>query len=301
MATTVPAMTSVNPLVTVVIPSYNHERFVAQCIESVLRQTYQRIELIVIDDGSPDRSQEVIQSLADQHGFVFVRQMNAGLTAVLNRGIDMARGKYFVSLGSDDLMLPDRVEKQVDLLEHRPDVAICAGNCRVIDASGREEPRQHYFEARELTFEDLFAHTKPGIKAPTAMIRKSILVEVGGYDPEIKLEDIYMWLKITSAGHKAYALGDVIGYHRKHGSNQSGDVSFMADHIEAIYREYQAHPLHDAVIHKRLANLFNKAVKRRLPGAWNVLRRIPPRHYDAKLLVNVLVRLIRPPTKPRAG
>lgn len=90
------------PLVTVIIPSYNHERYISQSIESVVFQSYKNIEIIVIDDGSKDQSVTLINGLADKYGFIVIARENRGVAKTLNEGIGLARGKYMSFLASDD-------------------------------------------------------------------------------------------------------------------------------------------------------------------------------------------------------
>ena len=99
------------PLVSVVIPCYNHEKFVQDCIQSVIDQTYENIELIIIDDGSKDNSVKVIQELADKYGFTFIHRPNKGLSATLNEGIRLSKGKYFSAIASDDILFLEKIEK----------------------------------------------------------------------------------------------------------------------------------------------------------------------------------------------
>lgn len=286
-------MNKQSPLVTVLVTSYNHQAFVADCIKSILNQTYENIQLIVIDDESPDDSARIIRDMADQFDFTFVPQKNTGLAGVLNNGLALAQGKYFVYTGSDDASMLDRIEKQVDLMESRPDVAVCAGNYLIIDENGVPERRQHFSPPRELGFDDIFLHSDAGIKAPTTMIRTDALREVGGYNPDIQLEDIYMWLKLTAAGYKAYVLGDVLAYYRKHEGNQSKNMNFMADNFETIYAEYKTHPRYEKTINKLLINLFAKSVRRGYQDSLGILKRIKPIHYNGKLLSMVLLWLIK--------
>lgn len=112
---------SSQPLVTVIIPSYNHERYISQSIESVVFQTYKNLELIVIDDDSKDRSLKIINDLADKYGFAVIARENRGLAKTLNEGIGLANGKYICFLASDDYYLPQRIEKAVLQLEKSAD------------------------------------------------------------------------------------------------------------------------------------------------------------------------------------
>lgn len=281
-------MSNKAPLVTVLVASYNHEAFIEECLMSIVSQTYENIQLIVIDDESSDSSPLIIQKLADEFNFEFIQQKNTGLATVLNNGIELAKGKYFVSIGSDDKEMVDRIEKQVALMESRPDIAVCAANYVEFDGTGSIVKKPKIPPARELHFDDIFTHRKAGIKAPTAMVRTEVFKEVGGYDPAINLEDIYMWLKITAAGHKAYVTEDIVACYRKHSGNQSKNMNFMADSFEAIYGQYKDHPLYKKTINKLLINLFSKSVKRGYSGSWDIFKRINPRFYNMKTFLVVL-------------
>ncbi len=115
------------PLVSVVVPCYNHEKYVKETIESIINQTYKNIELIVIDDGSKDNSVQVIQEMADKHGFTFVHRPNKGLSATLNEGIRLSKGKYFCAIASDDILMLEKIEKQVTFMEANPEYGMCYG------------------------------------------------------------------------------------------------------------------------------------------------------------------------------
>lgn len=280
--------TAAQPLVTVVIVCYNHASYIKESILSVLDQTYKHIELIVIDDESPDCSQQLIQDLALQFKFKKIFQKNAGLTAALNKGLELASGKYFIYLAGDDKMHHERIEKQVSFMESHPDYVVCAGNVIIIDENGYPIKKQVVNKARHLTFDDIFEHRQAGIRAPTAMIKTDILRKVGGYNQTIALEDIYLWLKISSFGYPLYVMEDVLSYYRKHSENQSKNILFMADCIEAIYSDYQTHASYHRVINNLLINLFFKAAKRNYPGAFEVLKRVSVWRYNIKVLVGLL-------------
>ena len=117
--------TSGQPLVSVIIPSYNHEKYVSQAIESVVSQTYRRLEIIVLDDGSSDRSVQIIDDLAKAHGFMAIARENRGLAKTLNEGVGIARGKYVSFVASDDYYHPRRVEYAVRQLENSSDRMAC--------------------------------------------------------------------------------------------------------------------------------------------------------------------------------
>lgn len=193
------------PLVSVIIASYNHEKYIEASIASVAAQTYRNVELLVVDDGSSDGSVELLRGLQAKYGFDLRVQQNQGLSRTLNEAIARARGNLIVPFGSDDIMLPQRLEKQVAHMWDKPEVGICAGNIEIIDSNGRvmpgKEQRKRDLPFRRLDFDDLFLDRKPGPMAPTLMFRREALEKVGGFDPDIRLEDVYIELAVTKAGY----------------------------------------------------------------------------------------------------
>lgn len=127
------------PLVTVIIPSYNHARYISQSIESVVSQSYENLEIIVIDDGSKDQSLKIINGLADKYGFIVIARENRGAARTLNDGIEMATGKYISFLASDDYYLPQRIENAVLQLEKSADkVALVYCDGYIINDAGQQ-------------------------------------------------------------------------------------------------------------------------------------------------------------------
>ncbi len=250
------------PLVSVIVPCYNHEEFVGACIKSVSEQTYENIELIVLDDGSTDSSLAVLNELANSYDFLLDSHPNMGLTATLNKGIGLAGGKFISIIASDDMMTPSRIEKQVAYLESQQEVAVCGGSMLAIDRNGDVTGKQKVVEESVLDFEDMFLGNKNGPAAPTAMIRKSVLDSVGGYDSNIGIEDLYMWLKITSSGYKIGLISDQLAYYRQHGQNIHNNYSWLVDNVEKIYSEYAHHPSYFDVLQSFRMSMFVKTADR---------------------------------------
>ena len=116
------------PLVSIIVPSYNHARYVTQCIDSIMQQTYKNFELIVIDDGSKDNSKEVLTTLQAKYKFTLVFQDNHGVAYTLNRGIkEFAKGKYLTFCASDDYWTLDKLQKQVQFMENNQFYPMCYG------------------------------------------------------------------------------------------------------------------------------------------------------------------------------
>lgn len=273
------------PLVTVIIASYNHGPYVEASIRSVLAQTYPFVELLVIDDGSTDDSVARIRALQAEHDFDFRVQPNQGLTRTLNDAIARARGSLIAPFGSDDIMLPERLALQVEYMAGKPEVGICAGNIELMHADGTPyaEPRQRVdIPFRRLDFDDMFLERKPYPPAPTLLFRKEALQAAGGFNPEIRLEDLYIELKITRAGYFIDALGVPLARYRKHQTNSYKNIRFMSESILKIYREYADHPQYEEVRIRFLNSMFLKSSNRDRRLALELLRQIPLRAWNGK-------------------
>ena len=178
------------PIVSIIVSCYNHESYITQCIESIVRQTYTNIELIVIDDGSTDNSADILEKLSQKYHFLFERQNNMGLTRTLNKAISKAIGKYIAPIGSDDILMLDKTEKQVKFLEKHTDIAVVGGSILCIDENDQIKQKQRFSDYREVNFKTIFLAPKKIPAAPTVMIRADVLSEVNGFNTETNLEDI---------------------------------------------------------------------------------------------------------------
>ena len=129
-----------NPLVTIVIPCYKQAEFLTECVESVASQTYSNLEILVVDDGSPDDTAEVAVGLIGKHperSIRLLRKSNGGLSSARNHGIGQSRGKYILPLDNDDKLHPEMVASLVDLLESRPEISIASTDCQNFGGDSR--------------------------------------------------------------------------------------------------------------------------------------------------------------------
>lgn len=217
------------PLVSVVIPCYNHERFVQDCIQSVIDQTYENIELIIIDDGSKDNSVEKIQEMRLECGkrfsrFEFRHRPNKGLSETLNESLGWCQGKYYSVLASDDQMIDKKTELQVIYLEKNKDCIACFGGYQLIDESNIVIGHSKKNE-KSYSFNEIFLH-KHDLPAPTQMLLLSKLKEIGGYRNGIIIEDWYMWLKLAKVG-KLHYISEYLAVYRNHSENISKKIEIM--------------------------------------------------------------------------
>lgn len=217
------------PLVSVVIACYNHEFFVQDSIQSVIDQTYQNIELIIIDDGSKDGSVKKIQEMIPncQQRFIrfeFRHRLNKGLSATLNEALEWCQGEYYSPLASDDMMLPGKTKLQVDFLDANKNISAVFGGIKLIDNNNiiiGERVRQ----SKQYSFKDIILH-QHDLPAPTQMIRLSELKNVGGYDPNILIEDWYIWLRLSSYSD-LYYMDHLLCLYRQHATNISKNLEKM--------------------------------------------------------------------------
>lgn len=272
------------PLVSIIIASYNHCDFIEASITSVLTQTYSNIELLVVDDGSTDGSVERIQRLQQLHGFSFLAQENKGLSRTLNETLARARGNLIAPFGSDDVMLPARIALQVAYLRDKPEVGICAGNIQEIDAEGHPLGKFRDLPRRRLDFEDVFLDRKTGAPAPTLLFRREALEKVGGFDPQIRLEDLLIQLKITRAGYSIDVLNEVLAHYRVHGSNTYKNHRFMTDNVLRTYAQFSDHPAYLQVCTNFRNSMLLKCARQDKNLARELLAQLPLRTWNAKTL-----------------
>ena len=210
------------PLVSAIVPSYNHEAYIEECILSIVNQTYKNIELIVVDDGSTDCSREILERLQKQYGFILVFQENQGVAKTMNKAIrQYAHGKYITGSASDDFLMLDKVKRQVSYMESDPDCSLVFGKVYMVDNESRiiegltvVDPVKD--TVKSVQFEELIERNC--IPAPSIMYRKDSWERCGGYDENVLIEDWGLWLEFAYAGKIVY-LEEYFAFYRWHGSN----------------------------------------------------------------------------------
>jgi glycosyltransferase involved in cell wall biosynthesis len=202
-----------SPRVTVLMPVYNGEAYLREAIESILVQTYRDFEFLIINDGSTDRSAEVIEAYRDSRIQSVNNETNLGLIATLNKGLDLAEGEFVCRMDQDDISLPERLSRQVAFMQDRPEIVVCGSWFQKFGV-GRDKVVRWQTDPEGircgLLFDSMVGH-------PTVMMRREFLRENNlYYDPAYKnAEDFALWLRISEIGHIAN-LGEVLLQYRVH-------------------------------------------------------------------------------------
>lgn len=243
-----------NTLVSVIIPAYNHERYVQKTIKSIINQTYENIELIIVNDGSKDSTWQKINEIKDKCEKRFVRvifetQENQGTCNTLNRLISIAEGEYVYLIASDDIAKQDAIKTEVEFLENNPDYSLVVGDDDFIDF----EDRQCYLDknlvviydilkADFLKFSDIyknrekFLYTKNFGKYDTLylgnyipngyLIKKSIFEKIGSFTSEAPLEDWWLMLQISKYSKMKF-IDRILFSYRQHDTNTAKNLDKM--------------------------------------------------------------------------
>jgi glycosyltransferase involved in cell wall biosynthesis len=185
----------VPPLVSVVMPIYNSERFLDEAMESILNQTFEDFEFIIVADKSTDTSDAILDDFREKDDRIKVfDQERIGLIASLNKGCQLAKGKYIARMDADDISLPHRLEMQLQYLEEHPEIGVLGTGIRYIDEAGRlgksvRNPRDPKLIKFYLHLENCFVH-------PSIMMRRETIKHLGFYNPEaIDAEDYDLWAR----------------------------------------------------------------------------------------------------------
>jgi len=228
-----------NPLISVIIPTYNRAWTLAVSIDSVLVQDYKNIELIVIDDGSTDNTPNLLDTYSGR--LKQIRQANAGVSAARNRGIAEATGDFLAFLDSDDTWLPRKIGRQIDFFIRRPETLICQTQEIWIRNNVRVNPRKYHKKLSGMIFEPSLDLC---LVSPSAvMIKKELLNEIGCFDESLPAcEDYDLWLR-ASCRYPVYLVDDPLvikhGGHPDQLSRASGLDRFRVQALHKILQSGQ--------------------------------------------------------------
>ncbi len=217
--------------VTVVITTFNHTRFLADAIESVLAQSRPADEIIVVDDGSTDHPETVVASYP---GVKLIRQDNQGLSSARNTGLAAAKADFILFLDADDKLDPIAIATNLRRFESVPDAGFVYGGYELIDAHGAViEGGASFRDVGPDPYRSLLRVNVVGMHG-TVLYRRALLAEIGGFDPTLRAcEDYDVFLRLSRL-HPVAGGPEILAYYRRHGANMSGDPHFMLKSVHKV-------------------------------------------------------------------
>ncbi|WP_318837136.1 MULTISPECIES: glycosyltransferase family 2 protein [unclassified Providencia] len=251
------------PLVTVVIPSYNHSKYVIDSIKSIINQDYDNIELLIIDDGSTDNSVEIINNFISSskitqhfHRFAFIHRENRGLCATLNEGLKWSTGLYFSPFASDDIALPYKISYLVEKI-HNSHYSAVFGKMDILKSTDNiHTPITKNIDDNKIeehSFNDLIMQ-KNIPSAPTALIKKSEITMLGGYPEDLKLEDWYLWLSLSNKNKKLATFSRIVTLYRDHPTNTTKNIPLMHKSKIDVLNKFSDNILYNEAINNTYYN-----------------------------------------------
>jgi len=220
------------PTISIMIPAYNHEKYVKQTLDSILQDPYPNKEIVIINDGSTDDTHSRIEEWIAQNGekitVTYINQENMGLTKTLNKLLKHASGEYLVALASDDYLLPGGLQKRFDYLQKHPEKSAVFADCIVVDNDNNTLYESGLFELRHANKAKLL--TDEGIKeefisnfavpGPVLMVRRDYYKKFGGFNEEMYMEDYDLYLKFAAKNLIGF-LDEKVSAYRLHETNMS--------------------------------------------------------------------------------
>ncbi len=257
---------SESPLVSVIIPAYNAEAFIARTLESVLAQSYSHLEVLVVDDGSRDRTAEIVQEFVERDRRVtLIRQENAGVAMARNHAIDRAQGALIAPVDADDIWYPQKLEKQVACLQAKgPEVGLVYSCSVLIDEDDRilgRYSRRKKFKPEGPVLSSLICSNFLD-NASSPLIRRECFDQLGGYDPTLKAqkaqgcEDWDLYLRIAEHYHFAVVPEYLIGYRQFIGSMATNSVAMSRSYELVMEAIAPRHPEIPPVIYQWSRGMF---------------------------------------------
>jgi glycosyltransferase involved in cell wall biosynthesis len=213
------------PIVSVIIPTYNRANLLPEAVQSVLAQTFADFELIIVDDGSSDNTQQVVENFTDGR-IRYIYQDNKGITGAMNTGLNAAQGSYVARLDSDDRWLPTILAEQVAILQNNPTIGVVYAKAQAMDIHGHPLPQmlgapphfpgQHF---KSLLYGDFGS-------AISTLVRRECYDRIGGYDTQLKAnEDWDVWIRLARH-HHFYFLDKVLAHFRYHPGRSTASTLF---------------------------------------------------------------------------
>lgn len=223
------------PKVSVLMPSFNYQRYLPAAISSVLSQSYSDLELIITDDCSTDGSREILEQWRrlDSRVIPVLHDVNHGLAVARNSGLAVSSGQFVALCDADDLWLPDKLKTQMDCFKHQPELGVVYSDSAIIDGDGKLTGQRFsslFHRKGQITSGNLFEELceRNFLCVPTVILRREAMSYAGGFEENLRsLEDWVCWIKI-SRKHSFHYVDDTLVYYRIHGAGLSSNSKGMA-------------------------------------------------------------------------
>jgi len=273
------------PLVSVIIPYFNHPAYLSATVESARQQTYPNLEIIVVDDGSTLPATSILGDHAD---ILVIRTVNGGVSAARNIGFQNSSGDYLIFLDADDLLLPGAVDAHLKALRGKPDAGLTFGPARIIDGSGKEivppkicRPRKEYFP--------MLLESNPIACPGSTMIRKEAFIEAGFFDTSFRnAEDYHLYLRLARLRPVVQHNTCVVEY-RKHSGGKSNNTDRMVAAVMAILDRFEGDPTLSPSERKTLQRGRKRWLHAMLPKA-TLGYRVTGLYYRFRAMLTVPIR-----------
>lgn len=216
-----------NPRISVVLPVYNAEKFISKSLSSILEQTYKNFELLVINDGSVDKTEQIVKNVKDKRIKIVKNEQNLGVTKSLNIGLKMSKGEYIARCDGDDVNNLNRFKTQIEFLDKNKDYVLVGSNFEIIDEKGKKIGQTILPETDEEIRKKIMIRNP--ISHPSVMYRRKVVLKIGGYRQIFNgAEDYDLWFRLLKVG-RVYNLKEKLIKRRWHSDVVTKKAHFMIE------------------------------------------------------------------------
>lgn len=236
------------PLVSVCIPAYNNAEYIKDTIDSILNQTYQNIELVIVDDNSKDNTYELIQEIGDERIKLYHNDKNLGMSGNWNRCLSLCTGKYAKLVCADDILSPDALKREVDALEANPTAVIAESDTKLIDLNGKGKgfykryKKSGLVDGKEICRKGFLSQDYFG--APQAnTFRRDVAEKIGGFDTDYTYILDYDFFVSLACEGDVYIIHEPLNFFRVRKGSNTGEVMGGNKEKTKVYVEEHLHLL----------------------------------------------------------
>lgn len=245
-------------IASIIIPTYNTEQYIGETIESILAQSIKDWELIIIDDGSSDKTKNIVSNYLSDKRIKYVYQENAGVAAARNNGYGLSKGQFLAFLDADDLWLPNRLEKMIGKFYEDSKVGLVHSYMQVINEHSERQPEIYKGKEGNI-LESLLLWDGCNIPAPSSiLVKREVIDKVGCFDEELSTAADQEFFFRVAHQYKIGMCKEVLGLYRIHDNNMHQNIQRMeADHIKA-YQKAEKYQLFSSLQFKKncFSNLY---------------------------------------------